>query len=211
MKRGVSMNDIPLWAQIVIGILGSGTIGGVAGAFSSSYASRQKIKELELTYRQKLEENYRSNIASHLQALYIPINTAISKLLNQHNRYEWSSRSNRKQAEADFRLVCEQFIEQMLEIYDKGEDIYLSGEIDRRLSDLTFFIKSSLDCSDNRQSIRYYLFNVRIIRIYWLIPKILLIADFAPISSHIFGESLTYRALQVKDLLNKAALGNISM
>src|SRR5437899_1966738 len=101
------MNDFPLWAQIVIAILGSGTIGGIAGAISSSFASRQKIKELELAYNQKSEENYRKNISAHLQTIYIPINIALSKLFNQYNKYRWSEPSNRQQAEAELRLVCE--------------------------------------------------------------------------------------------------------
>jgi len=93
------VNNIPLWAQIVIAILGSGTVGAIAGAISSSFASRQKIKELEVTYRQKLDDSYLTNARQHIDSLYMPINISLSKLADKYEDYT-NCRISLEQAEA---------------------------------------------------------------------------------------------------------------
>lgn len=139
------MNDVPIWAQIIIAVLGSGTIGGIAGAFASAITSRQKIKELEVLHNQKMLENYRSSVNPYLETLYIPINVKISKIVNESHRFNKGLQLNEEQAESDFRLSCEKFVTQMFELYEEGTDVYLNQDVDDKLRDFTFYIRSALD------------------------------------------------------------------
>ncbi len=49
------------------------TVGVVAGALltalAAAYAARQKTREIELTYQQKLQENYLTNARQYIQGV----------------------------------------------------------------------------------------------------------------------------------------------
>ena len=63
------MNSIPLWAQIVIVLLG----GGLAGAFSPIFTA-------QLAYLQKKNKDRLSNARAHIETVYLPINISLSHL-----------------------------------------------------------------------------------------------------------------------------------
>jgi len=201
------VNNIPFWAQIVIAILGSGTVGAIAGAFAASSAAKQKIKELEVAYQQRLEEKYRANIISHLQTLYIPINIALSKLVNEYNKYRWGNPSNRHQFAAEVRLACEKFVAQMLDIYDQGMDVYLTSELDLELRRLTFFIRNSLNCPEKLGILNYMEFTYanHISR-----QRKEAFNRYAPLTSEAFIRYLDSQGSKVKLLIRNASLGIIS-
>ncbi len=200
------MNDI---IQAIVGILGGGTLGGIAGAISATIATRQKIKEIEFTYKQKLQENQDINISLQVETLYKPINIKISKLLNDSNRYEWNLSSSKQQAETDFRVECEKFILEMIDIYDRGADIYLTAEVDKHLRHLTFFLKRSLDCTKKVLFQRFFIylslslfpgiFGLTLARSFGFLPK-------APISTLIFRMYLHRIGGILKRSIKKAVL-----
>jgi hypothetical protein len=204
------MNNIPLWATIVIAILGSGTVGGIAGAISSTSAAKQKIKELELAYRHTEEEKYHNNVSFHVQSLYIPINKSTSNLINEFNKYK-RIRQKINQAEIDFRQVCEKFVNQMLEIYEEGMDVYLTDEVDEQLRNFTFFIRDSIDYP-NKSSIFTsvkYLYNhisIRIFNITHILGKRRRSLTYAPLSSKSFDNYLNDEGGQLKDLIREVTL-----
>src|SRR5713226_2595241 len=78
------MNSIPLWAQIVIALLGSSIFGAIAGVVSSSIAARQKFRELNIAYRHKLNDNLLQNTRQYIDTLYIPINRSLCKLEDKY-------------------------------------------------------------------------------------------------------------------------------
>jgi hypothetical protein len=138
------MNSLPTWAQLVIAIFGSGTIGGIAGALSSTFAARQKIKELEVTYRQRLEENYRTNASSHIDTLYIPLNIILNKLDKQLKVLLDRIDYEKEAAIDEFRKACGEYIDEIWDLISQGKDVYLTGELEKRLRSFTEFIRISL-------------------------------------------------------------------
>lgn len=82
------MADIPTWAQIVSSLLGSGTIGGIVGALVTSFNSRQKFKELDISYQQKAEAAIIANARNHIETLYLPINRSLSHLAEKYEYYK---------------------------------------------------------------------------------------------------------------------------
>jgi hypothetical protein len=149
------MNNIPLWAQLVIAIFGSGTIGGIAGAISSSFTSRQKIKELEVVNHQKIEENHRINTRQHIDTLYIPLNKILTKLSNQYDIFlDQSQNDDVKEASKElFSRACRAYIIEISDLFSQGIDIYLTAELAEKLRAFNIFIRASLTAEKPRYSI----------------------------------------------------------
>jgi len=82
------MTNIPLWAQIVIAFIGSGIVGSVASIILSPILARQEIRKLEVSYRQKLNDNLLQNTRQHIDPLYIPINKSLSRLEDSYQTYK---------------------------------------------------------------------------------------------------------------------------
>ncbi len=82
------MTTIPLWAQIVIALIGSSFFGALASVIVSPIVARQQIKQLEITYRQRLNDNLIQNASQHIDTLYIPINKSLSKLDDSYKTYK---------------------------------------------------------------------------------------------------------------------------
>jgi len=71
-----------------------GTTGIIVGAiltfFASAFTAQQKIKELDVAYRQKLDENYLANARLHIDTLYLPINIGLTKLVAEYRKFKSS-------------------------------------------------------------------------------------------------------------------------
>jgi hypothetical protein len=82
------MTTLPLWAQIVIALFGGSFFGALASVIVSPVIARQQIRQLEITYRQKLNDNFIQNTRQHINTLYIPINKSLSKLDDSYKIYK---------------------------------------------------------------------------------------------------------------------------
>jgi hypothetical protein len=69
-----------------------GTIGVIVGAIltflASAFAAKQKIKELDITYQQKLDETYLANARLHIDTIYLPINIGLTKLATEYRKFQ---------------------------------------------------------------------------------------------------------------------------
>lgn len=82
------MTTLPLWAQIVTPLLGGSFFGALASAIVSPIVARQQIRQLEITYRQKLNDNFIQNTRQHIDTLYIPISKSLSQLDDCYKTYK---------------------------------------------------------------------------------------------------------------------------
>ncbi len=144
------MNDIPLWAQLASSILGSSVVAGIVGAISSSRVSRQKFKELDVLYRQKLEDIFIVNARSQVETLYIPLNASLTKLkahyhsfLDKASIFEPEDKMYRS-SEGEFQDACKVYIKEVTDLRNEGKDVYLTTELDKTLNTFTSFIRTSL-------------------------------------------------------------------
>src|SRR5436190_16282173 len=55
-------------------------VGAAITAFASAFSARQKIREVELVYQQKLRENYLANARQYLKDVYVPVGIALGSL-----------------------------------------------------------------------------------------------------------------------------------
>ncbi len=142
---------------ILVTLIGTAglVIGAILSFVASAFSARQKIRELELTYRQKLDENISTNARLHLDDLYIPLNAGLTKLENNYDElmatyHGTPDRPGQIMAEQvslmdKFHQDCKEFIEQISELYNRGVDAYLSTKIDNQLRTFVWFIQQSLE------------------------------------------------------------------
>ncbi|SRR6266568_6420799 len=82
------MADIPLWEQIVFALIGSGVGGSVVSSIVSPIIARQEMRKVEITYRQKLNDNFIQTIREHRDDLYLPLNKSLSRLEDSYQTYK---------------------------------------------------------------------------------------------------------------------------
>lgn len=61
--------------KVIIGIVAgiAALLGALITSLASAYSSRQKIKEIEIQYQQKLLDTYLTNARSYTNTLYVPL------------------------------------------------------------------------------------------------------------------------------------------
>ena len=71
-------------ATVALITTGGVVIGATVTAIASAFSARQKIRELEVTYTQRLREGYLANARAYTHALYVPLGIQITRLSNAY-------------------------------------------------------------------------------------------------------------------------------
>ena len=148
-----------------------GTTGVIVGAiltfFASAFTAQQKIKELDITYQQKLGESYHANARLHIDTIYLPIAIGLTKLTAAYRKFQSSYQAfyqpklfypddsseeeekegleeKNEQVNEVFRLACKEFLDQFSELTNHGKDAYLTIELDEQLQSFTDFLEGSM-------------------------------------------------------------------
>ncbi|WP_161888558.1 hypothetical protein [Pontibacter russatus] len=135
---------------VLVGIVtASCTLIGVAfTALATRYSAIQKIKEIEITYRQKLQEGYLSNARQQIGNVYAPLNIILSKLIENYvdfsNNIEFENAMMDKSSEDKFRQSCNEYLTNIKGLIDRGADAYLTNQLEIYLRAFTSFIRESL-------------------------------------------------------------------
>lgn len=132
------MNDLPLWAQIVISFIASGTIGGLAGSILTAH----------YVYKQKQEENRRTIIGNHINTIYFPLYEILKRLeeaLDLFNQQIYFQDYDESEIEDKFRKACLKSIEQTSTLLDQGKDAYLTKKLEEHLQSFKKFVQDSVE------------------------------------------------------------------
>ncbi len=129
-------------------------IGAVATAIASSYSARQKIKEIEITYLQKLSETYLSNARLYTNSVYVPISIALSKLADHYEDFrlhiDFTTGEANDESKREFREACSEFNRSLTDLINQGSDAFLTTALEHRLRSFASFIRSSSGASETR-------------------------------------------------------------
>ncbi|GHO61385.1 hypothetical protein KSC_002770 [Ktedonobacter sp. SOSP1-52] len=138
-----------LWIAL-IGVSGV-VIGAILSFLASALNARQKIKEIKLTYQQKLDESYVTSARIYIDDVYMPINIALSILESQYYDFKMLASLYKENdneyagAREVFQKACEEFTLQIGGIFQQGKDAYIISELDQNLRSFNNFIKHSKD------------------------------------------------------------------
>jgi hypothetical protein len=133
------------WTRALVTIAAA-TLGAILASFVNAYASRQKIREIELQYQYKLRDGYLENARKLVGEVYIPINIALTYLFNSYERYAANTDQNLSSdaSHNEFKAAAIKYIETIDELLRRGADAYLIGTIDEQLNSFTNFIRNSV-------------------------------------------------------------------
>jgi len=122
-------------------------VGACLTTLVSAYAARQKIKEIELTYLQKIREDYLANARLYTNGVYVPISIALSDLLKQYFEFrtyiDFTNETVDEQYELEFRRACEKYDKEISLLSERGADAFLTAELEESLRSFNSFIKAS--------------------------------------------------------------------
>jgi hypothetical protein len=133
-----------------------GAIAAVAGALAAglanAYAARQRVKEIEVSYLQRLKDGYLENARKVTAQVYIPLSVALTSLANSYDRFSgWIDYQEQISAEnfkEDFLTECLQYLATVDELMKRGADAYLTTALDEELQSFTNFIRDSMDAQE---------------------------------------------------------------
>ncbi len=113
---------------ILVALIGttSAIVAAILTFLASAFTARQKIKEIEITYRQQSDEKYLTNARLH-----------------EEIEQEWEE--EKEQATEYFRDACREFLEQISDLNNQGKDAYLTKKLGERLQSFTDFLEASMD------------------------------------------------------------------
>jgi hypothetical protein len=136
--------------KIVIGSIGV-IAGALITALASAYAARQKIRELEVSYEQKLRENYLTNARQYTISVYVPLSIAVLKLFEQYQLLKDSLEIKSPSAtitEQAFRQACKEYENSVSSLFERGAAAYLTSQLEQQLQSFNRFLDASLVASE---------------------------------------------------------------
>lgn len=131
---------------------GGVVIGAVATAFASAYSARQKVREIEVSYRLKLSESYLSNARQYTNGVYVPISIALSSFNDSYRRFraclDDRTRIAQPEAESAFREACYAYLNELSRLYTHGASAFLTSSLEERLGSFHSFLETSMQANN---------------------------------------------------------------
>ncbi len=212
-----------------------GTVGVIVGAMltflASAFAAKQKIKELEVTYRQKLNETYLTNARLHIDTLYMPINLSLTQLADTFEEYtnkktSWEMSKHlhhmmiRENQQPNAQILTGMMQEDLIKVQNAAKDFYaacqvhttLMNEIDHQGKDA--YLTAKLE--ERLRSFTYFVKSSTEVPTYEEMISDLspndasfIQAGFSPVGSQKFEERFLKDMHDLKSYIKEVTLGTI--
>jgi hypothetical protein len=166
------------WTKVLVSVIAA-CLGAIVVGVVNAYASRQKIKEVELQYKFKLRDGYLENARKLTEQVYIPINIALTDLYNSYEKFIVSANTDDDTIEKTYREDCGKYLKAIDDLFRRGADAYLTNSIDETLNGFTNFVRNSLEAKEvtKRQifqpkisALGFYIFDSPAIERDYIIP-----------------------------------------
>jgi hypothetical protein len=126
-------------------------VGAILAGVTNAYVARLKIREIEITYLQKLQDGYLENARKVSAEVYIPISIALTSLAASYERYrawiDFENFTSPLSFRNDFEGECLRFLSDVADLMKRGADAYLTLDIDTLLQQFRTFLAQSLDAT----------------------------------------------------------------
>jgi hypothetical protein len=124
-------------------------ISAIVAAVAASYSARQKSKEIETTYQQRLQDTYLQNARQYFNGVYVPINIALRNLADHFRLLQEQKAAPLTQDTIDyFREACREYERVISELVAQGADSFLTGELDEELQSFNSFLRLSMNAAE---------------------------------------------------------------
>jgi hypothetical protein len=122
-------------------------VGALVTALAAAYAAKQKTREVELTYRQKLQDNYLANARQFIEEVYVPISIALGTLSDafQFAKQFIDDKAGTIDPAAQnfFGTSRDAYMLTIDDLFARGADAYLTSAVEIRLRSFNSFLRAS--------------------------------------------------------------------
>ncbi|MDY6839839.1 MAG: hypothetical protein SWH78_17915 [Thermodesulfobacteriota bacterium] len=140
--------------KVIIGIVAglAALLGALITSLASAYSSRQKIKEIEIQYQQKLLDTYLTNARNYTNTLYVPLILLLGKLGDAYQQFrkdlDIDTEAVSQDSKTAFENACREFDKKLQDLFEKGADAFLTTQLEERLRSFRLFIINSLEANE---------------------------------------------------------------
>lgn len=160
----LSKIDNSVWVAV---IAVAGVVVGALGTFIASvFSAKQKIKEIEITYQQKLRENYLTNAREYTGKVYVPLSIALFELLVVYRRFRNAIAieldDSTSQMEVEFREACQKYQVVYSDLFQRGAGAFLTSELEECMESFSTFLEDSLKANQNDEPVKRMVLQYRL-------------------------------------------------
>ena len=141
---GDEMADQSTSVTVLVGAIAA-VAGALAAGLANAYAARQRVKEIEVSYLQRLKDGYLENARKVTAEVYIPISVSLTSLANSYDRFsgriDYDAGTSPEHIREDFLTECLQYLTTIDDLMRRGADAYLTSALDEELQSFTNFIR----------------------------------------------------------------------
>jgi hypothetical protein len=131
-------------------------VAGVTAA-ATTYGSRTRIREVLLTYHQKLHEEYLATARQYTESIYVPLGMALTNLSaafrNFRDSLDPKTRAATREARIAFVGAAEVFLGEIERLTQQGADAFMTSALEEQLISFVGFLRNSLSASQVKASI----------------------------------------------------------
>jgi hypothetical protein len=134
------------FVKALVGVAGA-IAGALLAAFANAYAANRRIKEIELTYQQKLRDTYLDNARKMSEGVYLPINLLLTNLTTAYDKFRirvnFDNRTAPEGSYNNFLGAIRGYLSDIDKLLARGADAYLTVDLDDQLRRFNSFIRES--------------------------------------------------------------------
>ncbi|MCW2685363.1 MAG: hypothetical protein JWR37_253 [Mycobacterium sp.] len=138
-------------AQTALIAAGASIATAVVTAVATTYSSRVRIREVRLTYDQRLHENYLASARAYTNAIYVPLSIAVTRLSAAYITFRDGVAADRNEPNTEsveaFVREIQNFASALADLIDQGGDAFLTTDLEDEVVSLRAFLDRSVSAS----------------------------------------------------------------
>jgi hypothetical protein len=160
-----------LETKILISLVGAGAtiVGAILGHISAAVQARYKLRELQLTYEQKLHENYLTSARQYTRNVYVPITLILTRLRREFDSFRRTFNPTQDEALypsiSEFGKAIGIFITELDALISQGAGAFLTAALERRLDSFRDFLLGSLKATEPAARVVFH-YNIGLSGLY---------------------------------------------
>ncbi|MFG1881984.1 hypothetical protein [Micromonospora sp. NPDC049102] len=155
--------QVPTWLTAAIAALAV-ILGAAATAIATIIAANKKVREVEITYLQRLQESYLENARAYTNSIYVPIAIAMTRLLSAFDQFRLNRDADSEDSASLLRFKdgMSEFVAEIETLQARGAAAFLTTALEDELEAFVSFVRNSRAAtSPKRQAIvRLSMFGV---------------------------------------------------
>jgi len=127
-------------------------LGVLATTLGSIFVARVRIKEVEVTYAQRLQDSYLENARNYTTTVYQPLGIELHKLFDGYRQLRISLNFEKQEADPasleQFRQIMRKYDHAVSSLLDRGASAFLTTTLEQRLEAFNVFLRESVEAKE---------------------------------------------------------------